>query len=87
MDEPRRAAKLVEAKAEREGKKSLLLSLQKPEVRNQSIASQVKRLEVELAKNRRLYKEKLIAVDECRDQIMGFEEEAEALREKIEKGV
>ena len=85
MDKPRWAAKLVTLEAERETNKSLLRSLQKPEVRNQNVAAQVKRLEAELAKNRRLHKTKWVAVDESREQIAEYEDEAEALCEKIEK--
>ena len=40
-----------------------------------------------MGKDRDLHNEKWVAVDECKDQIAEYEEEAEVLREKIEKVV
>ena len=41
----------------------------------------------ELNKRKKLHKDKSVAVDKCKDQIAVYEEEAEALRRKIEEGV
>ena len=86
VDKPRWAAKLVALKADREANKSQLRSLQKPDFRNQNLSAQIKRHTAEIAKQRSQHNEKWIAVDECKDQILEYEDEAVVLRGKIEKG-
>ena len=47
----------------------------------------ISRIEKEVDKHRKQNKDKWIAIDECKDQLVEYEEEAETLRQKIEDGV
>ena len=87
VDKARHAAKLPKQTAEREEFQVQLRNLQSPKARNQSIAARISRIEQEIDKHRKLHKETWIAIDECRDQIVAYEEEAETLRQKIVDGV
>ena len=87
VDKARHAAKLVQQKAERAVFQVQLRNLQPPKARNQSIAARISRLEKGNEKYRKQHRKKSTAIEECKDQLLEYEEETETLRQKIEEGV